>query len=306
MNILILGAGALGSYFGGRLQLNGSDVTLIIKNSKHLNAVRLNGLTIKTDGKNETTEIASVSSDSVTELKTGYDAIFVFTKSKDTFSALNSSKHLIGSDTVLVTLQNGIGNEKILSRFSERVIYGCTTLPADIKTPGSVVSSGSHETIFYPLLKTDLKMTHKILFLLNKCGIPSRLNENIYSDIWKKAVFNSAVNVICALIQGCPVEIAKSKSLKKLAKNIISEGCNVGKQLGINLNQREIIQMFTVSITEHGNHKPSMLVDVLNNRKTEVKSITGQIIDGGEKANVQTPYNRVMYAMMSALEDNFM
>ena len=63
--------------------------------------------------------------------------------------------------------------------------------------------------------------------------------------------------------------------------------------------------MFTVSITEHGNHKPSMLVDVLNSRKTEVNSITGQIIASGEKANVQTPINQVMYALMSKLEDNF-
>ena len=143
------------------------------------------------------------------------------------------------------------------------------------------------------------------MFLLNLAGIPSEVNKNISTHIWRKAIFNSAVNVICALIRGCPKEIAKSKLLINLARNIIFEGCAVGKQLGINLDREEIIRLFTLSITEHGNHKPSMLVDVLNYRKTEVGSITGQIIKCGEKANVQTPYNQVMYAMMSALENNF-
>ena len=142
-------------------------------------------------------------------------------------------------------------------------------------------------------------------FLLNKCVIKSLLNKNISVDIWRKAVFNSAVNVICALIRGCPEEIGKSQSLTGLAKNIILEGCFVGRRVGVNLNEEDIIQMFTMSITEHGKHKPSMLVDVLNRRKTEINSITGQILENGEKANVQTPYNKVMYAMISALENNF-
>ena len=222
MNFLILGSGALGSYFGGRLKLNGCSVTLVVKNTEHLDIIRSDGLTLKTDNTIEKTRIHCISTKTVNQLNNVYDAIFTFTKSKDTHNALSTVRHLIQDHSVLITLQNGIGNEMILNQFSKRVIYGCTTLPADLEKPGTVRSSGSHETIFYPLQTKDLVIANNILYLLNKSGIPSQLNEDISIDIWRKAIFNSAVNVICALIRGCPREIAKSKSLINLARMVNS------------------------------------------------------------------------------------
>ena len=228
--------------------------------------------------------------------------VFIFTKSKDTYDALKSSEKLIKNSTPLISLQNGIGNEEILQNFSKKVIYGCTTLPSDLKRSGLVSSSGTHLTNFNSILTADNKLVLKLRDVLSSCGIYSEISANISEAIWKKAIFNSAVNVICALIRGTPGEIAKSNELINLANSVANEGCEVAQNLGINVNTKEVKSIISMSTTEHPDHKPSMLVDILNHKKTEIDSITGQIIRFGKKGNVQTPHNNVLFSLIKALE----
>lgn len=305
MNILIVGAGALGSYFGGRLQAGRNNVTLLVKNRGHREAIQKEGLNLDTDGEIENIRINCVSERAVKTLDPNYHFVFVFTKTKDTIKALENIKVLIKPDTVLISLQNGIGNENILLNYTNKVIYGCTTLPADIREYGLVRTSGSQQTLLSPLSKKDQKFADGVKNKLNSCKINCEINVNIQKDIWQKAIFNSAVNVICALTRGTPGEISKSNSLYGLAKNIVDEGCDVANKLGIGVVNSEILKTIDMSISEHSDHKPSMLVDVLNKRKTEIDSINGMIISFGEKVNVQTPFNEVVYALVKSTEEKF-
>ena len=305
MRILIVGAGALGSYFGGCLKKGGNSVTLVSKNETHSNAIITDGLNLETNGLLKKIDIKCVSPVEVKDLKPCFSYIFIFTKSKDTVDALESTRSLINSSTTLVSLQNGIGNEEILSRFSEKVIYGCTTLPADIVKPGHVISFGSHRTSFYPLSEKSKRSAEILNILLNNCGISSEVSEKIAYEIWKKAIFNSAINVICALTGCTPGEIAKSDDLFKLSKAVATEGSKVAKAIGIEILETDIFGMIEMSITKHPDHKPSMLIDILNEKKTEIESITGKIISSGKKANVQTPFNEVLYTLVKRREKNF-
>ncbi|MFL2827733.1 MAG: ketopantoate reductase family protein [Paracoccaceae bacterium] len=302
MKILIIGAGALGSYFGGSLQKSGNDVTLVCRNREHREAILSNGLCLEKNGETEKVSIDCISEIDLKNLNPDFEMVFIFTKSKDTYDALTSSEKLIKKSTTLISLQNGIGNEEILQHFSEKVIYGCTTLPSDLKGPGFVSSSGTHITNFNSISTADNKLVLDLRNILNGCGIYSEISANISEAIWKKAIFNSAVNVICALIQGTPGEIAKSNELINLANNVANEGCEVAQNWGIKVNTKEVKRIITMSTVEHPNHKPSMLVDILNKKKTEIESITGQIVRFGEKGNVQTPYNNVLYSLIKALE----
>ena len=302
MKILIIGAGALGSYFGGRLQKGGNDVTLVCRNREHREAILSNGLRLETNGKAENVSIDCISDIDQKDLNTKFGMVFIFTKSKDTYDALKSSEKLIKKSTPLISLQNGIGNEEILQHFSKKVIYGCTTLPSDLKRSGLVSSSGTHITNFNSISTADYKLVLDLKNILTNCGIYSEISANISEAIWKKAIFNSAVNVICALIRGTPGEIAKSNELINLANNIANEGCEVAQNLGIKVSTKEVKSIISMSTIEHPNHKPSMLVDILNHKKTEIDSITGQIIRFGKKGNVQTPHNNVLFSLIKALE----
>ena len=302
MKILIIGAGALGSYFGGCLQKGGNDVTLVCRNKEHRDAILSNGLSLETNGETENISIDCIGEIDLKNLNDEFEMVFIFTKSKDTYDALKSSEKLIKKHTPLISLQNGIGNEEILQHFSKKVIYGCTTLPSDLKGSGLVSSSGTHITNFNSISTEDNKLVLELKNILSNCGIYSEISANICEAIWKKAIFNSAVNVICALIRGTPGEIAKSNELINLANNVANEGCEVAQNWGIKVSTKEVKNIISMSTVEHPNHKPSMLVDILNNKKTEIDSITGQIIRFGEKGNVQTPHNNVLYSLIKALE----
>ena len=305
MRILIVGAGALGSYFGGSLKESGNSVTLISRNETHSHAIISDGLNLETNELLKIINIKCITPVEAKDLKPCFNYIFIFTKSKDTLNALESTKFLFNSSTTLVTLQNGIGNEEILSRYSENVIYGCTTLPADILKPGHVISFGSHRTLFCPLSEKSRRSAQTLNVLLNKCGIFSEVSDKIAYEIWRKAIFNSAINVICALTGCTPGEIAKSDDLLKLSKVVATEGSRVAKAIGIEILETDIFDMIEMSITKHPDHKPSMLIDILNEKKTEIESITGKIISSGKKANVQTPFNEVLYTLVKKREKNF-
>ena len=112
MKILIIGAGALGSYFGGSLQKGGNDVTLVCRNRLHREAISSNGLCLETNGKTENVSIDCISEVDLENLNTEFEMVFIFTKSNDTYDALKSSEKLIKKSTPLISLQNGIGNEE--------------------------------------------------------------------------------------------------------------------------------------------------------------------------------------------------
>ena len=302
MKILILGAGALGSYFGGCLQKGGNDVTLVCRNREHREAILSNGLCLETNGETENISINCISEADVKNLNEEFRMVFIFTKSRDTYDTLKTSEKLIKKSSALISLQNGIGNEEILQQFSSKVIFGCTTLPSDLKRAGLVSSSGTHITNFNSISTEDNELAIELKDMLVGCGIYSEISVDISESIWKKAIFNSAVNVICALIRGSPGELAKSKELINLANNVANEGCEVAQNWDIKVDIKEVKNIISMSMVDHPNHKPSMLVDILNNKKTEIDSITGQIIKFGKKGNVQTPYNNVLYSLIKALE----
>ena len=127
MRIMIIGVGALGSYFGGALAEGGHDVTLLIRNKAHRDAIRANGLILHRDGVEA--RIDPVVVDAETADQAGIaDIVIVFTKTGATKAALQAATPVIGPDTRLVTVQNGLGNTEALAAFvpMDQVIYGTT------------------------------------------------------------------------------------------------------------------------------------------------------------------------------------
>jgi len=310
MKIAILGVGSLGTYFGGLLSLQGADVSLIIRNKAHLEAIKNNGLTLRIDGVDTLVQVKSFAPSETKNI--GFmDLIFIFTKTNASEDALEDAKNLIGKETRLISLQNGLGNEKILSKFAplEHIIYGITTTPADLLAPALVSSSGSFSSCEFKSVKENKKtkeLAQALVKFLNKAGIKSSINENINKAIWTKLAFNCAINTTCSLLDGTPGFVFKDERLKQLILSIALETCFVAKKaLGIEIEKSTIEKMIEQSNKYHKNHKPSMVNDINNKHLSEIDSLNGAVIQVAKKHNIPTPLNETIYALIKGLEAKF-
>ncbi len=310
MKIAILGVGSLGTYFGGLLSLNGADVSLIIRNIAHQKAIKTKGLTLRIDGIDTLVHPKSFAPSEVKDI--GFmDLIFIFTKTNSSKDALENAKSLIGKETRLISLQNGLGNEKILSNFAPlgHIIYGITTTPADLLAPALVSSSGNFSSCQFKSAEKNKKTEEMAQFLakiLNEAGIKSSINENIDKAIWTKLAFNCAINTTCALLDGTPGFVFADERLKQLILSLALEVCFVAKEaLGIIIKKSTIEKMIEQSNIYHKNHKPSMVNDINNKRLSEIDSLNGTVIKIAKKHNIPTPLNEAIYALIKGLEAKY-
>ncbi len=304
MKVGVIGVGALGSLFGGCLQLAKVDVSFIFKTLEKKILFDKKGLFINFQHQRyhifPKTFLAS-------ELKNQFDIILIFTKTIDTMIALHSIKKIIGLDTILMSLQNGLDNDLILQNFvkPKNIIYGTTMVAADQRAINKVFSFGNNLTYFKPKHHFSHKISQQISEALNYIGITAKINQNIDKLIWEKVAFNSAMNSICALLNCTPKSFNNKKYLKDFLLSVVKESCNIGIANKIKVNVNQITNKIEVSCSEHGHHKPSMLKDVLEKKLTEIDSINGALVKYGIKSKVSTVLNEALVKLIKAKEKNY-
>lgn len=204
MNISILGAGAMGSLFGGLLAESGQSVTLLDINDTHLEAIRRQGLRLDTDsGERRVGGLSACRPEQVTGQP---DLLLVFTKAQHTDSALRSIAGHIGEHTRVLTLQNGLGNAEALCRHvaPQQVMIGMTTWPADMVGPAHVRSHGQGVVRLLSLEGVERQASTQVAAVLEAAGLHCAEDPQVWTSIWEKVAFNAALNSLCA-VTGCTV-----------------------------------------------------------------------------------------------------
>ena len=143
----------------------------------------------------------------------------------------------------------------------------------------------------------------KLTIMLNSIGIPARSTDDISYEIWRKAIPIIAGNSINALTRKRLGIISEIPELRVSLNAIIQESLNIALAEGINLNEEDLIRSMDNAIEKGYEHKTSMLIDILNNRKTEVDFLNGKIIELGKKHHIQTPLNLLIYGLIKAIEE---
>ena len=309
MRIMFVGVGALGSYFGGSLAEAGHDVTLLIRNKAHRDAIRADGLILNRGGVE--TRINPVVVDAETAADAGIaDLVIVFTKTGATKAALQAATPVIGQDTRLVTVQNGLGNAEALAAFvpMDQVIYGTTMAPGDMVAPGVVSTHGSHVTQFCAAGDNPVtaRMADDLAAMLSAAGIDTRVNPNVDRVIWVKVAFNCAMNSLCALLDTSPGPLLDSGEIKALVTATIMEGCDVAAAVGVEVDHDGVYRTLDVVHREHREHVPSMLVDFRNRQPTEIASLNGAVVALGAGYGVPTPRNETLLALVRAREAQYL
>ncbi len=284
MKIQIFGAGAIGCLFGYMLQKAGYDVIFIAR-GRQLDALK-KGLKI-TGLVDDEIEI------NVCGKACKADLTFVTVKSYDTAVA---ARELEGRTAIVCSVQNGIGNEDILAEKIDCVVGGVTTYAANIVEYGKICYTGKGVT-FLGDWKGEGEKT--VAEILKRAKMNVEIEENIRRKKWEKAIVNSVINPLTALLRIENGKIVEIEEIWSIAQTIAREGERVMKAMGYDFDAVSAVREVAIKTAKN---RSSMLQDVEKCRKTEIEAITGEIVRKAEKLNISTPVNELMLRLVRGLE----
>lgn len=302
MDIAILGAGAMGSLFGGLLAQAGEHVTLLDINDAHLDAIGTQGLQLETDhGERRIRNLQAMRPGAATRRP---DLLIVFTKAMHTRAALASARHLIGPSTHVLTLQNGLGNVEALVPVvpRERIFVGVTTWPADLTGPGRVRSHGAGAIRMMTADGAQSPALARAVHALTNAGLNCHADENVWGAVWEKVAFNAALNPLCTVLNRPVDALGAVEDGPALALAIANEVLTVARATGIPVDAAKVGDNVRHAIVAHCGHKPSMLQDVLAGRPTEIESINGAVVATARRHGVPVPHTETLMQLVRLLQ----
>lgn len=288
MKIGILGAGAMGQLFGGRLQMAGNEVLFIDAAPATIEALNTEGITVRSEGQESHTHVRAGTASDFNET---LDLIIVFTKSFHTEAAVASVGHLISTQTFGLTLQNGLGNAEVLARSfgPEHTLVGITDFPADLERAGLITTGPGGKVRVGTLTGGSAPLLQEIVDRLNDAGLNAAAEENIQTHIWEKLAFNAALNTLSAVTGQTVGQIGASTPAQNLVARVVEETVLVAASQEVTVSRERIETALKNAYQHAGEHKTSMLQDREAKRRTEADYIGGAIVRLGETAGIPAP-----------------
>ncbi|MHA1846132.1 MAG: ketopantoate reductase family protein [Promethearchaeota archaeon] len=309
MDVVVFGAGSIGSLFAAFLANGGASVSVVAR-PDHLGAIKKDGLVVEDINGDE--KIAVNNINVIEDPKDIYkhDVIFLSVKAFDLESVLLQFKHdgvINTSRHVFVILQNGLGNENIIQKIFPNIplIRIVTSNGAFLKKPGVVVHTGTGDT--YMGVWDDAgregvhDITNQIAKHLSNSVNDVKITRDISRKTWEKAIINVGINAIGAIFKVKNGDILKNPHLKEISDNLVLEALRVAK-LASNIEDHDGIQAVATVLKKTAENKNSMLQDLEHGRKTEIDFINGSISKKGSELGISTPWNDVITKIIHGLE----
>lgn len=302
MRIAILGAGAMGSWFGGLLALQNNDVQLITTNVAHRKAIAENGLLLRGPDGEQRVSITALSPEDFT---TPVDLVMLMTKTFQTIDAITKIQQAIDKNTHFLSLQNGLGNAQAIAQFVpiERVWIGVTMLPIDKVAPGIVEGRGRGDSYFGNAADSnDTATAQRIESVFQSAQIELQHAPDIHKRIWEKVAFNAGMNALTALSNGTPGLIDATPGAKELACRVAQEVALVADSVQVKIDLAQVYDMVTLSCTKHTDHISSMLQDLQLGRRTEVDALNGAVVRIAKQTSTPAPVNATLTTLIKLAE----
>lgn len=295
LKIAIIGAGSMGSIYGGFLAEAGNEVYFIDVYKEHVDNINKHGLYI--EDPNGIRYIKGIKATTNAEEVGVVDLAIVFVKSTITDIAVQQNKSIIGENTTVLTLQNGLGNiEKISAVVPvEQIIAGTTSHGSSMLGPGKVRHAGHGDTVIGELDGSITDRINLIAKTFKEAKLdPVTVSDNVMGVIWDKLLVNLGINAVTALTGLKNGQILDYPETEWIAVEAVKEGVKIAEAKGIKLGYPNAVEHFKEVAKNTGENISSMLADILNGRKTEIMNISGAIVREGEKYNIDTPVNKVL------------
>jgi 2-dehydropantoate 2-reductase len=302
VRVAVIGCGAVGSLFAANLgTLDDVEVWAYDPWQEHVDAINANGLRLSGAGD----VVGKVRATAAPAELPPCDFGIVATKSMHTSAAVAVTKHAFEQGAVC-SVQNGAGNEELISEYVNEVIRGTTFPAGHIVGPGHVGWDTKGDTQIGPFEPQPAPMS-KVRALADACtrgGMPTHALEDARGAQWRKLIFNAASNAIGALTGFTHGHIAEFPPTRELAWAVMAEGRAVADAQGIvlDMSPEELFDHAARKDVAYG-HKPSMLQDVEAGRETEVDFLNGAIVAFGERYGVDAPLNRALTALIKGVEE---
>jgi 2-dehydropantoate 2-reductase len=300
MRITIIGVGAMGSLFAGRLA-NLADITMLGNWEAQLQTLNRDGLSlIHPDGR--TTKHRIKATNNPNEIETA-DLVLILVKSPNTAAAAQNTVKLLQENTLVITLQNGLGNLETIASIvgPERAAQGVTSEGASMIGPGVVRHAGAGQTYLAKSIvgseRINLKRTallKQIGNLFNEAGLETALVENADSLIWGKLAVNAGINPLTALLQVQNGFLIQNEEARWLMHQTAAEVAAVAQALGIPLPYPNAAERAEAVARATAANFSSMAQDAARQVPTEIESICGAVVAFGQQQRMPTPYNKAM------------
>ncbi|MCC9295227.1 ketopantoate reductase family protein [Clostridium sp. MT-14] len=301
MKIAIIGAGAMGSLYGGYLSRVSSKVYLVDVWQQHVDAINEEGLKI-----DEKDHAVIVKPEAVNDAASvgPVDLAIIFVKSINTPAAMEKNAVIFGPNTLILSLQNGYGNIEKIAKYADinNIIAGTTAHGATMIEPAHIKHAGCGETnIGWAKSKND-KRIYEISEVLNSAGFKTVVSDNVMELIWSKLIINVGINALTAILKLKNGDLLAGNETKDLMRMSVNEAVKVAKAKGTEFNGSDMVKKVMDVAFATSENKSSMLQDILNGRKTEIDTINGAIVNEGEKFSIDTPVNLILTNLVKALE----
>lgn len=310
-HIAVVGAGAMGSLFGGLLAEGGLKVTLVDPFKEHIDNIKKNGLKIVGQGGdryipiNATTNGADIVS---------ADVVFVQCKAIYNAAAAKSVQHLFNkdTDTVAISFQNGLGNEEELAEYfgKDNVLGGLTAQGANVESPGVIRNHADLPSWIGEM--ADEGVTYRvreISQMLTDAGLPTESSETIRLDIWRKLMANIGISAVSGITRLNIGQIFNEHNGDSVSYAALDEAVAVAKAVGVEMDAEEARAVLAkISNPETGTpgNKSSLCVDLENNRPCEIDYINGAVVKIAKEHGIPVPVNEALVTLVHAIQSHYL
>jgi 2-dehydropantoate 2-reductase len=304
--VAVMGAGAVGSYFGGMLARAGLPVTMIGRPA-YVEAVRRNKLFLDTVSFQERVTVEASADPSAVR---NANVVLFCVKGQDNEETARAIAPYLSADAIVVSVQNGVDNAERI-----RAASGIDALPAVVyiavamPEPGHVKHSGRGELVLGEIAgprvgaESQPPRTEQIAALFASAKVPCRISQDILADMWLKFITNCGANAVSAIAQASYGEIARHRESRDLMTRVLEESIAVGRAAGVRMPEAGFTEKWLESLGKFGDAFSSTAQDVARGKRSEIESLNGYIVRRGAELGVATPSNFALYALVKLLEE---
>lgn len=301
MKIVIVGPGAMGCLLAAFLSKSKEEIWILDYKKERAEKIAQSGITLENaPGIIQAKPKCSSSANNIGLA----DLVILCVKSYDTKKAILEVKTLVGENTSVLTLQNGIGNIEIIAEVvgNDRTIAGVTNLGVTLTDTGKTKLGGKGETVIGRL---DGKMTvimRSIREIFNKAGLETKISRDIKGLLWSKLIINVGINALTAITRLNNGRLMEFEGTRRIMREAVTEAIRIAKRKRIKLTSDDPLAKVEAVSEATSNNTSSMLQDILHGKRTEIDFINGVIVRLGQELRIPVPVNQMLVDLVKTIE----
>lgn len=307
-HIAVVGAGAVGSFYGAMLARAGHKVTLIGRPA-HAEAIQRDGLKLDLAAAPATEIVHMDASTDLSSLQTA-DLVLFCVKSTDSASVARQMAPHLAPHALIMSLQNGVENAALIAQQVPHAVIPCVVYVAtEMPAPGCVKHHGRGDLVMGTMqtsrLQDPQKTLQELVELFGSAQVPVQISQNVMAELWSKLLINCAFNAISGLAQIQYEKLAALESVRSTQTALVKEVIAVALADGIQLSEPVALEAVAKISVTMGGQKSSTAQDMARSKPSEIDHLNGFIVRRGQALGVATPVNQALFALVKLVESTY-